>query len=124
MTAAASATLDRFEARTHDVLAAVTRVRRALRDHGRLLLTEPYGYFLLRRLAPILNNQWLASLQPDEAHEAARHLGVEALALGGDLVDFKEEWRLRRIGHVVVDEHGTGQVNQANAMLQSEGGRA
>jgi hypothetical protein len=75
MTTAAAATLDQFEARTYDALAGVTRVRRALRDHGRILLSETVAYWVLHRFMATLSNEWLAALAPDKAEEAARWLG-------------------------------------------------
>jgi hypothetical protein len=71
----AAATLDQFEARTYDALAGVTRVRRALQQHGRILLNEAVASWLLQRFVATLNNEWLATLEPDKAEEAARHLG-------------------------------------------------
>jgi len=68
-------TLDRFEARTYDALAGVTRVRRALRDHGLLFATGAFAALLLKRFEALISNEWLASLRPDEAETAARVLG-------------------------------------------------
>ena len=82
---AAAATLDRFEARTHDALAGVTRVCRAVRDagaHGQLLVSEVLTSFLLRRLLGLLTHQWLVTLSSEDAEVAARHLGELYQKLG------------------------------------------
>lgn len=87
----AAATLDQFEARTHDALAGVTRVRRALRDHGQLVVIEAYCYCLFRRFLVALNRPWLRSISLDDAREAARHLSEfhALLAQVMDLADAK-----------------------------------
>lgn len=70
----AAATLDQFEARTHDALAGVTRVRRALRDHSRVLVMEAYCYYMFRRFLAILNRPSLNSISDAQARELASHL--------------------------------------------------
>jgi len=70
----ATATMDTVEARTHDALAGITRVRRALRDHSRLLTFGLYGAVILRRFAATLSQEWLSALSQEEAKAAAQHL--------------------------------------------------
>jgi hypothetical protein len=89
---ATATTLDHFEARTHDALAGVLRVRRQLRRaraRARLLAFEIVTGFALRRLMAALNHRgWIAQLSADEARTLAltltRLYGVlgQALQLG------------------------------------------
>src|SRR5436309_2409388 len=74
MTTVATMTLDQFEARTYDALAGVTRVRRALRHHGRVLLAETVARLILQRFMAALSNEWLAAMDPDKSEETGRRL--------------------------------------------------
>src|SRR5262245_6280321 len=75
MAPAAAVTLDRFEARTYDALAGVIRVRRALLGHSLLFITGPVACLVLKRFEALVNNEWLAALNRDQAEVAARLLG-------------------------------------------------
>jgi hypothetical protein len=78
------------QSEAHDALAGVTRMRRALRDHGHLLAFGLYGAVILRRFAATLSKDWLAALGSEEAEVAVRHLGElhrllsQVISLGED----------------------------------------
>ena len=76
MAAGAAVTLDRFEARTYEALAGVTRDRRALLGHSVLFAVGAFSTLLLKRCEALVSNEWLASLRIDEAETAARVLGT------------------------------------------------
>jgi hypothetical protein len=75
--AAQATTIDRFEARTYEALAGVTRVRHAFRNagvHGQLVVIEGITSFLLHRLLAPTTSQWLAALSHEQAEVAVRGL--------------------------------------------------
>ena len=74
---ASVATIDRFEARTAEALAGVTRVRlslRVTRYKGALLFYEVLSMWLVRRVLAALNDRWLANVTPQQAQELAPRL--------------------------------------------------
>jgi hypothetical protein len=70
-------TIDRFEARTTDALAGVTRVRLSLlvtRYKGELLLYEVLSSWLVSRVVAAFHDRWLANLTPEQARDVTPRL--------------------------------------------------